>query len=206
MFCKWLILIFLLDISWCSGLRPISKPNTKETGVIKVTENNKYKLEAVFSGYDLQVGDRTVKVVDSVTIRSKTTGREVKYERADGPSKSDAQAYFTDVWSPDEEFLVLPLNRLYGFCIIRASDALDSIQKQRCQDTVSVHVQSGPSLRHDFEKWDGNESFVFKAGLYDNDARLRYEISGGRLNALDSKLLDIEGENSKAKIAITRGP
>jgi hypothetical protein len=208
MFCRWtLILIFLLSISCCSHQRPASPPNTPQTGVIRVIENHKYNLEAVFSGYDLEVGERTVKVIDSLTIRSRVTGQEVKYERADGPSTSDAHAYFTDVWSPDEELLVLPLNRFYGFCIIRASEALDSIQRQKCADFVRVRNETPPkeAFGHDFEKWDGNESFVFKAGLYGDDTRLRYEISSGRLTALDSNLRDIEGENGKGKIAIKRG-
>jgi len=178
-----------------------------QTGVIKVAENHKYKLDAIFSGSDVQVGDRIVKVIDGVTIRSESTGQEAKYARTDGPSTSDAHAYFTEVWSPNDELLVLPLNRFGGFCIVRASDALDSIQKQRCTDVVRVRTETGTDLWHDFEKWDTNDAFVFKAGLSGDNTRLKYEISSGRLTALDSNYRnEFQGQNSKGKVAITRKP
>jgi hypothetical protein len=202
MFGRWLLILILpLSISGCSPLQSVSKPNASQTDVIKVTENHKYKLEAVFSGYDVEVGERTEKVIDSLTIRSQVTGQEVKHARVDGPAQSLTRAYITDLWSPDEEFMVMPRSQL-KFCIIRAAEALDSIQKQTCSDTVSVYVQSGPSLFLDFEKWDGDEAFIFKAGLYGDDTRLKYEISSGRLTALDSNIIKIEGMNSKGKLAI----
>lgn len=204
MFCRWALIVILpLSFGFCSPLRLVSKQNAPQTGVIKVTENRKYKLDAVFSGEDVEVGDRTEKVIDAVTIRSAVTGKEAKYARADGPSTSDAHAYFTEVWSPNDELLVLPLNRFGGFCIIRASDALDSIQKQKCADVVRVRTETGTGLWHDFEKWDGNDSFVFKAGLSGDDTRLKYEISNGRLTALDSNFKnEFQGQNSKGKVAI----
>jgi hypothetical protein len=214
MFCRWLlVLILAFSISGCSHLRSVSRPissqtdvmSTPQTDVIKVSENHKYKLEAVFSGHDVEVGERTEKVIDYLTIRSQVTGQEVKHARVDGPAQSLTRAYVTDLWSPDEEFLVIPRSRL-EFCIIRAAEALDRMQKQTCSDTLSVYVRSGPSLWLDFEKWDGDESFVFKAGVYGDDTRLKYEISSGRLTALDSNIFKIEGMNSKRKLAIGKSP
>lgn len=200
------VLVLALSATYCSQVRSVSTPDAAQRVVIKVAENRKYKLEATFSGEGIEVGDRIEKVIDSLTVRSKVTGRDVKYERPDGPSESDAHAYFTDVWSPNDEWLLLPLNRFSGFCILRASNALDSIQNQRCTDTVRVRIGTPPKegLWHEFEKWDGNDAFVFKAGLYGDSTRLKYEILSGRLTALDSnfKALEIEGENTSGRIAI----
>ena len=210
-FCPLFLILMFPLISCGSHHRPAAvlpppSPQTGSIGVIKVAENHKYQLEAVFSGEGLEVGDRIEKVITSVTIRSKVTGRSVKYSREDGPAPEDSDAYFTDVWSPDDEWLVLPLKRFFGFCIIRARDALDSIEKQRCADILFVRI--GPTtnegLWHDFERWDGDEAFVFKAGLYGDSTRLRYDIQSSRLTALDPNAIPrtIEGWNDKGKVAI----
>ena len=192
--------------SSCFHWRSGSKPEPPKSVVVQVIENHKYKLEAVFSGYDLQMGDQTVKVIDALSVRSKVSGQEVKYAPAHGPSESDAHAYFTAVWSPDEEFLALPRNRFLGFCIVRAADALSNLQKQSCSDFVSVRMSTPikETFWHEFEKWDGDESFVFKAGLYGDNTRLKYEITSGRLTALDSNLPNIEGVSGKGKLPIDR--
>lgn len=204
MFCR-IAVVFVLSLSMnCRSHRQAAeKPSASQPQVITRTENHKYKLEAIFSGHDVEVGARTEKVIDSLTIRNKVTGQEVTHARAEGPAQSLTRAYVTDLWSPDEEFLVVPVNRL-EFCVIRAAEALDHIQKRTCSDTLSVYVQSGPSLWLDFERWDGDESFIFKAGVYDDDTRLKYEISSGRLMALDSNINKIEGMNSKGKLAIDK--
>jgi hypothetical protein len=202
MFCRLAMMLVVSLTSSCHFHRPAAeKPSASQAGVIKVSENHKYQLEAVFSGSDVEVGERTEKVIDSLTIRNQVTGQEVKHTRAEGPAQSLTRAYITDLWSPDEEFLVIPRSQL-EFCIIRAAEALERLQKQTCSDTVSVYVRSGPSLCLDFEKWDGDESLVFKAGVYGDETRLKYEISSGRLTALDSNIFKLEGMNSKGKLAI----
>lgn len=207
MFCRLaIILLVSLNIGCHSERRASEKTDLSQPQVITKTENHKYKLEAIFFGHAEEVGERTEKIIDTLTIRSQVTGQEVKHTRVEGPAHSLTRAYITDLWSPDEEYLVMPQSQL-KFCIIRAAEALDRIQKQTCSDEVSVYValgpvHSGPSLWLDFEKWDGAESFVFKAGVYGDDTRLKYEISSGRLTALDSNILKLEGSNSKGKLII----
>src|SRR5438876_4302132 len=147
-----IILVVSLNIGCHSDRRTAEKPNASQPQVITKTENHKYKLEAIFSGHDVEVGERTEKIIDSLTIRSQVTGQEVKHARAEGPAQSLTRAYIIDLWSPDEEFLVMPQSQL-EFCIIRAAEALDHMQKRTCSDTLSIYVRSGPSLWLDFEKW-----------------------------------------------------
>ncbi len=142
-------------------------------------------------------------VIEQLTIRNSETGQQIQYSRPDGPSTSDAHAYFTDVWSPDYELLVLPLNRFRGFCIIRAAEALAAIRKQSCGDTIRVRADTGTALWHQFEKWDTDQSFVFNAGLSGDQIRLRYEIGPERLTALEPNVRFLEGENNRGKIKVT---
>ena len=201
----WLVLILPLMIACSSEPKLNSDSQSTKPYVIKITPNQKYKLEAIFSGTNVEVGDRKVAVIEQLTIRSSETGQHVQYKRSDAPSSSDANAYFTDVWSPDDEFLVLPLDRFSGFCIVRAADALAAIQKQSCLDTVLVRAETGTALWHQFENWDTNQSFIFNAGLSDDQIRLKYDILQERLTALEPNVSFLEGENSRGKIKITRG-
>jgi hypothetical protein len=204
--------IFPLSISCASHLPAQTSPSPSPSlqrgvnEVIKITANKKYQLEAIFSGQDLAVGDQPHKVIEALAIRSKTTGDSVKYSREDGPAAEDMEAYFTDVWSPDNEWLVLPLGRFSGFCIIRAREAMATIRKQECSDNpyVRLSTSSHELLWHDFEKWDGDAAFVFKAGLYGDNTRLRYDITTGHLTVLDPDAIPrhIEARNTKGKIAI----
>ena len=199
---SWLILILPLLIACSSEPRVSSNLESPKPHVIKVTPNHKYKLEAIFSGTDVEVGDRKVPVIEQLTIRNSETGQEVQYTHPDGPSISDANAYFTDIWSPDYELLVLPLNRFRGFCIIRAAEALAAIQKHSCQDTVRVRTETGTALWHEFEKWDTDQSFIFNAGLSGDQTRVRYEMASERLTALEPNVRFLEGENKKGKIKV----
>jgi hypothetical protein len=199
---SWLILILPLLIACSSKLAVNSNSESPQLHVIKVTANPKYKLEAIFSGSDVDVGDRKVPVIQQVTIRSSETAQEVQYRRPDGPSESDANAYFTDVWSPDDELLLLPLERFRGFCINRAAEALAAMQKQSCLDTILVRADTGTALWHQFEKWETDQSFVFSAGLSGDLIRLRYETGSERLTVLQPNVGFLVGENNKGKITV----
>jgi hypothetical protein len=50
------------------------------------------------------------------------SGDEACYAPADDAASGDSDIYFTDVWSPDEEHLVLPRGRSEGFCILKAAE------------------------------------------------------------------------------------
>ena len=199
---SWLILILTLLIACSSELRVNSNLESPKPYVIKIAPNHKYKLEAIFSGIDVEVGDRKVPVIQQLTIRSSETGQQIQYRRSDGPSESDANAYFTAVWSPDDELLLLPLERFHGFCIIRAAEALDAIQKQSCRDTIRARAETGTALWHQFERWDTAESFIFNAGLSGDQTSLKYNISQKRLTASDPNFRFLVGENSDGKIKI----
>jgi hypothetical protein len=202
----WLGLLLLLLMSCSSCFVQVSHPQSSRPYVIKVVPNHKYNLDAIFSGEDITVGDRTEKWVRQVTIRSAVAGSEITFSRPDGPSDSDSKAYDLKVWSPNEEFLVLPLDRFHGFCIIRAAEAIPLLQKQSCSDVVRAGTETGGVLWHMFEGWDGNDSLIFDAGLYGDLTRLKYDISSGKLTGLDSNFSSLQGYNSEGKIEITRAP
>jgi hypothetical protein len=199
-------LLLLLLMSCSSRFVQLSHPQSSRPHVIKVVPNHKYNLDAIFSGEDITVGNRTEKWVRQVTIRSAVTGNEIRFSRPDGPSPSDFGALDIEIWSPDEEFLVLPLDRFHGFCIIRAEETIPLLQKQSCSDMVRATTETGGVLWHQFERWDGNEAFIFSSGLYGDLTRLKYQIPSGKLTSLDSNFSFLRGYNSEGKIEITRAP
>jgi hypothetical protein len=203
---SWVFVIVPLLIACSPEHKVNSKSQSDSLYVIKTVPNEKYKLEAIFSGSDVEVGDRKVPVIERLTIRNSETGQQIQYNPPDGPSTSDADAYFTNVWSPDYELLVLPLNRFRGFCIIRASEALAAIQNQTCLDTVLLRADVGTALWHQFEKWDTDQSFIFNAGLSGDQTSVRYEIAPERLTVLDPNVRFFEGENKRGKIKVAPSP
>ena len=200
------MLLMIVGITSCD--RSAVKKNQSgqsQNEVLMTKENQKYNSSCVFYGEksgDNAAGERGV--IKYVAIRDNATGKEANYVPPDSESIQSSQGYFTDVWSPDEEYLVLPLGRFKGFCLIKSSDAVGAIQKKECSDNVRVYDDTGTGLWHEFEKWASDESFVFKAGLSGNDFELQYDIGNQRLIPLYSGKHFIEGENKNGKIKLSK--
>lgn len=105
-------------------------------------------------------------------------------------------------WSPDEEYFVSLLGRTQGFCIVKSSEILESIKTKKCFDFVRVQSTNGTRLWHDFEKWDANDTFIFKAGLSGDNFQFKYDILKQALTNLEPRHVSIEAENGKGKIPI----
>jgi hypothetical protein len=170
---------------------PGQRPQTFDDGLeTPVVGNKKYGLECVFHLAETGEGAGAGKYVEYVSIRDARTGEEATYKPRDtNDSLLFSQGYFKEVWSADAEYLLLPFGRFDGFCIIRAREALSSVRKQKCFDTIKVEfVRPGgevplSALWHEFAKWEGKTSFSFRAGL-ENDLRpFEYDFAAGRLTA-----------------------
>jgi hypothetical protein len=169
------------------------RPRTFADGLeTPVVENKKYGLQCVFHLAEPGAGEGpgASKYVEYVSIRDARTGEEATYKPRDtNDSLLFSQGYFKEVWSPDDEYLLLPFGRFDGFCIIKARGALASVRKRKCFDTLKVEfVKPGAevpvlALWHEFAKWEGATSFSFRAGL-ENDLRpFEYDFVAGKLSA-----------------------
>lgn len=197
------VLSVVLFFEACQPASTGSSIESAEAKIIRMNENQKYKLKCNFYGESIEGGGEDEKVVSYITILDGSSRQEVKYTPIDGDSLVLEKGYFTDVWSPDEEFLLLPRGRFDGFCIIKSADAVQSITDSTCLDYVMVELKNGTRLWHEFERWDGVGAFRFKAGLSGERVEFKYEISSQRLTVLGQNNNTFEGKNSKGKINIS---
>jgi hypothetical protein len=166
--------------------------------VLSVKENRKYKVRCVFYGEEMEVGaNLKAKVVRYVAVRNEG-GDEARYAPLDAAA-GDSDIYFDDVWSPDEEYLVLPRGRSEGFCIVKARGAFEGVKARRCDDFIKVRETNGTALWHEFVGWDG-ESLTFKAGLSGDSFTFAYDLPRRSLTTAERPAPSVEGENSGGKL------
>jgi len=167
----------------------------------KVKVNRKYGLECDF--YSEEVGDG-IKAITSVSIRDSRSGEEVRFEPEDPGSLVLNNGYDKNVsWSPDEEYLLLPLGRFEGFALVKSAEALKSVREKKYADSVRVQLKTGTQLWHDFAAWEGQGAFTFQAGMSESFPRFKYDPADRRLTALDKVNEIFEGYNGAGKIVIT---
>jgi len=157
-----------------------------------VIENAKYGLQCVFKIAELGGGEgsKPIKYVESVVIRdAQSGGGEAGYapHMGDPDGLTSGQGYFAEVWSPDGEYLVLPLSPGRGFCIIKAKDALTTVKQRLCDDFVRV-LDYRPRMEvkevayfHEWGRWETGAAFSFKAGLHDDQKTFVYDAARGEL-------------------------
>lgn len=132
-------------------------------------------------------GSPPIKYVESVSLRDKRGGAEARLTPEDGDGLLSSQAYFADVWSPDEEYLVLPRSPFDGFCVIKAKGALKTIKQRRCDDFIRVVDYRPPmevkevAFYHEWGKWESGSAFSFKAGLHGDRWTFVYDAAQKQL-------------------------
>jgi hypothetical protein len=210
---KFCCVLILSSLGWLNGCSPqtgaagpVHAPTQTATGAENqgptavaenrfplIVENKKYRLQCIFHQSELkdESGEASNKIIDRISLRDERTGEEVAFQP---PDKDDgllfSQTYFQDVWSPDEEYLVLPLGVREGFCIIKAGETLASIKSRSYFDVIKVEyirpkmeVRTS-DLRHEFDKWKGSTVFSFKAGQDKDMLSFEYDFAGRKLFAV----------------------
>jgi hypothetical protein len=164
-------LVLALGIAGCSMGSRSDSPR-----VLLTKENAKYQLICTFYGEKMQLGNgAATNVVKYLTIKSAQGGREVRFKPVDPSSLETSAGFFAEVWSPDQEFLVLPLGRFEGFAIAKSSEALQRLSGNTFNDFVRVQLKSGVRLWHEFQGWQGPSSFRFSAGLSGQQTPFMYD-------------------------------
>lgn len=164
--------------------------------------NQKYNL--VYKFHTMEVTADS-KIVDGVSIRDNKSGDEASFQPSDPDSLLYSEGYAKNIsWSPDEEYLILPLGQFDGFCVIKSSEALKSVREKKCADTIRIQLKTGLRMSHEFVKWDGNSAFVFTAGMEHKFPQFRYDFSNQQLKAFE-KVNDIfEAYNAKGILPISQ--
>jgi hypothetical protein len=154
-----------------------------------VVANGKYDLECVFKLSELGGGSGPTRYVEGVSVRDGHKGSEAIYSPEGGGAEEllTSQAYFADVWSPDGEYLVLPLGPSRGFCVIRSAGALKTLKRRRCDDFIRVlDYRPGAEVKraayyHDWGGWQTATAFGFTAGAADGRRAFVYDAARGEL-------------------------
>jgi hypothetical protein len=161
--------------------------------------NGKYKIECLFYGSKSANENSSISyAIDQVRLRNEQ-GEEVRYMPPDEASVVDSHAYFTKVWSPDGEWLVLPRGRFQGFCMIKAAGAFNSFKAGECDDFIRIRGRDETALWHEFQGWKNPHAIAFKAGLSGDLFDFEYEIGNKELKALGPSA-PFQGENKTGKV------
>ena len=182
-----------------------------EVIILEKKENQKYHITALFYGENMLYGDNneyTIPVIHYMILSDNDTGTEAGYSPTDSTTEA-ADFYFTDVWSPDEEYIVLPNGKRNGFAIFEAKNALNNIRENKYFDTIKVNMRSSETAFywHEFEKWEDNSIISFKAGLDGDMDTFKYNLAKGELYCYQQNCGELDsGYNKKGKIkAVKKG-
>lgn len=160
------ILLFVSGQGFCQSAK--NEKRDEKSVVVAVEKNKKYGITATFYGEDLQSGndkERVTKIIRYIIFRQQKTGGKVKYMPTDSAETQATDFYYTGIWSPDEEYAVLPIGKKEGFGIIKAKNALQDIKSHNFYNQIKVGGAGGGFFWHDFGKWEDDSTFSFRAGL-----------------------------------------
>lgn len=202
----------LLLASFCTTL-PSKLSEKDEIIEISRKENRKYNLTAVFYGQNHNYGennDLTAKIIRYIIFRRNDSGEEVRYYPKEDETEQHATFYFTEIWSPDEEYLVLPIGRFDGFGIIKSNETMKAVKNNDFFDTIRVfnvyeydNKNNRLTLWHNFKGWNNSSSVIFDAGLSGNSDNYQYDFIKQILTTSPDKVRNtIKGENVKGEIPL----
>lgn len=206
-YCASLCMLLLLNLNVCAPRTRSPQPQNDKPLVIAQRENHKYRLVVTFYGEEVTFGEgvsqRTEKMISYLTIRDEQKANEVRYVPPETGAEDNPHFYFTEVWSPDEEYLLLPLGNFQGFGVCKANEAMTAIKNRKFFDSIAVRVDSGANLWHEFGKWEGNTAFSFKAGLSGDLFGFRYDFASQKLFAPGANSsAGFIGRNQKGELKI----
>jgi hypothetical protein len=154
--------------------------------------------------------------IDYILIIDNETGQLVKRSlMMKIASRDAAQGNFSsDLWSPDEEYLVLPKSDddSDGFVFYNAKTVIEDMKAQKYSDTLSIKGIEHPPYFLQFLKWEGPSSFSLAASLFRTSDAYQYDIKTKRLQCFgtgcskDGYGSNNEAENSTGLIKIEELP
>ncbi|HET6282159.1 MAG TPA: hypothetical protein VFH73_14425 [Polyangia bacterium] len=150
---------------------------------ISVLENKRYGTAVEVCGHVISPdGIQRVWEVERLYLRDKAgAGRE--FVPDDAASLQQSFGYYADVWSPDQEFLVLPLGRFEGFAVMVAAKGLEGLAagQQGAIRLVDPGKDGDTGLWHEFGGWRQGHLLEFSAGLSGDKVSFTADVTSGRV-------------------------
>jgi len=124
-------------------------------------------------------------VVARIVSKDGKTGQSIQFTPDDSQTLRDSFGYFADVWSPDFEYLVLPLGRYEGFAVFQAGKVMEEL-RQQAQEKLQIKLttKDSPLLWHQFLGWQRDHVLRFSAGLSGTAVEFRYDPEAKRVYGL----------------------
>ncbi len=204
------IYVFLPIFGFISCNSASSKAENDKSIIIAESKNSKYDIKAIFYGIHNKATDSNeldYKVIRYIIFKDEKSGKEIKYVAPEKQTEQATDLYFTDIWSPNEEYLILPIGKFEGLAVFEAKDALDNIKLNKYFDKIKVKSENSGWFWHDFEKWEDDSTFSFRAGLSGDMFAFKYSIANAELYCYQEKCEERNiGLNNKIEIkAIKKG-
>jgi len=169
-------------------------------------KNAAFGISALFYGRELRlVGEPPDKIIEYIVLKNEKTGQTATWlPKTD--TEQAADFFFTNVWSPDGTYIVLPLDKLDGFAIFNSETVIQDIDSNKFLDTIRVWRGEARRYWHNFDAWDGPAAFYFKGEMEGHTFRFRYDFLTHQLSCYDPGCSrDDHGRNLKGDLA-PQGP
>ncbi|HEY5704135.1 MAG TPA: hypothetical protein VIS96_01010 [Terrimicrobiaceae bacterium] len=115
-------------------------------------------------------------VVTRIAINDGSTGKKIRFTPDDPQTLRDSFGYFADVWSPDFNYLVLPLGRYEGFVVLPTGAVTKKLRKQgHGKIQIKLAGDDSPLLWHEFLGWQRHHLLRFSAGLSGDSVEFQYD-------------------------------
>ena len=188
------------DFSNNSAVRDEEANQREEVYLVAVKKNVKHNVSVLFYRYKnprLASTENSDKRYNQIVIREDGTNKQ------SNPIKTIEE--FQDVWSPNEEYLLLNggVCKQDGFCIYKTADIVEAFKQSAtfemppATDFITLtfveynrKLQKGEVARcaYNFTNWDGEASLVFKGQPYDIKewGEFKYNLLNQIISSTDS--------------------
>ena len=201
-------MVFLLGLPLFSGCMQGSGHEQQGKGILLATRHNAlYGIDVAFFGSFAGPDNlpESVHLIERIEVINLKTGARVEYHPKDPETLANTFGYFEDVWSPDSNFLVLPLGRFEGFAVFPADRALTLMQSRQSGGTIQIRMagKDSPLLWHEFLGWAGEHTLRFSAGLSGSGVEFEYDLQNTRLNAVSGQFGSLRALTGHGPISIS---
>lgn len=162
-----------------------SQAQSDSSAPMHTEANPNHALEVAFYGERLGPDDdpASVLLVERMVVRDGTSGESAPFVPVDLDSLQNSFGFYTQVWSPDGEWLALPAGRFEGFVVYKAEALLPAVRENRPASTARVAVTSGATtaLWHEFAGWRAPNTLLFSAGLSGDLVAFELDVVTGEI-------------------------
>lgn len=169
---------------------------------ISVLENQRYGSAVEVCGQVISPdGIQKLWEVERLYVRNKAGARR-EFVPDDAASLQQSFGYYAGVWSPDQEFLVLPRGRFEGFAVMVAAKGLEGVAATQ-RGTIRL-VDPGKDgdtgLWHEFGGWREGHLLEFSAGLSGDKVSFTTDVTSGRVWSATANTFEAITTTGRSKV------